>query len=236
MKLRFEAAVFDMDGTILDSMTRWRSTHWEFLDARGLPMPEEMAGREILFSSSKAARIFIEKYGLTMTVDEIICEYEYRMSRHYGVDIGLKPGARRLLDALQARRTPMCVATLTPQKIAENALRKQALTDYFEFICCSADTGLKKGDPAFFRLMADRLGCTAEKVCVFEDSIYAMKAARAAGCAVCAIRDVTNEPDQPEMEHVADVVVDSFDELLDQNEDFTSVLSTVVDKCGGYDI
>lgn len=210
MASRFKGAIFDMDGTILDSMGHWRSLNVEFLNKRGLPVPEEIQGQELLTRSSEAARLFLEKYDLGMTIDEIIREFEDDMGPKYDAVIEPKPGAAACLRALQESGLKLCVATVTPQRVAEKALQRHDLLELMEFVVCATDTGLKKSGAEFFHEIAGRMNLAADECVVFEDAAYAMRGAKAAGCAVVAVEDASAKPDLPEILEICDVYVRDY--------------------------
>lgn len=210
MASRFKGAIFDMDGTILDSMGHWRSLNVEFLKKRGLPIPEEIRGREMVTSSTAAAKLYVEKFDLSMTWQQIIEEFEACMWPRYRTVIGPKPGAARCVRTLRAAGFRLCVATLTPQKVAEMALERQGLLECFEFVACSADIGLKKSSPEFFHHIAGRLGLEAAECVVFEDAAYAMRGAKAAGCAVVAVEDPSAAPYLGEIREICDLYLADY--------------------------
>ncbi len=210
MASRFKGAIFDMDGTILDSMGCWRSLNAEFLRKRGLEIPEEIRGQEMITHSGAAAKLYLQKFELGMTFDEIIREMEDDMRPLYLDVIQPKPGALKLLRDLKAAGLTMCVATLTPQPVAEMALRRHGVLDLFEFVVCGGDTGLRKSSPEFFHHVAGRLNLNARECVVFEDAVYAMRGAHSAGCAVVAIEDATSVPDEAEIREICDIYVDDY--------------------------
>jgi HAD superfamily hydrolase (TIGR01509 family) len=210
MASRFKGAIFDMDGTILDSMGCWRSLNVKFLKKRGLPVPEEIRGRELITHSAAAARLYLEKYDLGMTFDEIIEEMEADMRSLYRDVIKPKPGAPEAIRALKAAGLKLCVATLTPRSVAESALRRNGLLDAFDFVLSAKDTPLKKSDPEFFRAVAGRMNLVPEACAVFEDAVYAMRGARAAGCAVVAVGDAASAPDIEEIREISDIYMDDY--------------------------
>jgi HAD superfamily hydrolase (TIGR01509 family) len=211
MTSKFKGAIFDMDGTILDSMGHWRGLNTEFLAKRGLEVPEEIRGKELTTSSSVTSRLYAERYDLGMTWQEIIQEFEDSMAPIYRDIVQPKPGAAQLLRSLKARGLRLCVATLTPQSAAEMALGRHGLLDLFEFVLCASDTGLKKSDPEFFRHVAARMGLLSEECLVFEDALYAMRGARAAGCGVVAVDEPASRPHLAQIRETCHVYVDNYE-------------------------
>jgi HAD superfamily hydrolase (TIGR01509 family) len=207
---RFKGAIFDMDGTILDSMGHWRSLNVKFLEKRGLPVPEEIQGQELLTHSSAAAKLYLEKFDLGMTFQEIIREFENDMGPLYQNVIRPKPGALECLRALHGAGLKLCVATVTPWDVAEKALKRQGLRELFEFVVCASDTGLRKDSAEFFRMIAGRMNLEACDCVVFEDAVYAMRGARAAGCAVVAVEDASAKPNLPEILEISDLYLRDY--------------------------
>jgi HAD superfamily hydrolase (TIGR01509 family) len=207
---KLKGAIFDMDGTILDSMGHWRSLNVEFLKKRGLPVPEEIQGQELITHSSAAARLYLEKFDLGMTIEEVIREFEDDMGPLYESVILPKPGAVKCLRALHAAGLKLCVATVTPKGVAEKVLMRHGLLGLFEFVVCATDTGLKKSGAEFFHEIAGRMNLKASDCVVFEDAVYAMRGARAAGCAVVAIEDASASPDLPEILEICDVYMHDY--------------------------
>ncbi len=210
MTSRFKGAIFDMDGTILDSMSHWRSLNVKFLEKRGLPVPEEIQGQELITHSSAAVRLYLEKFDLGMTFQEIIREFEDDMGPLYQDVIRPKPGAPECLRALHDAGLKLCVATVTPRDVAEKALKRHGLEDLFEFIVCASDTGLRKDSAEFFHMIAGRMNLEASDCVVFEDAVYAMRGARSAGCAVVAVEDASARPDLPEILEISDLYIHDY--------------------------
>ena len=210
MTSRFKGAIFDMDGTILDSMGYWRSFNVSFLAKRGLEVPEELKGCELTTHSGAAAKLFLQKFDLGMSFEEIIQEFEDGMEPLYASVIDPKPGALDCVRALKRAGLKLCVATLAPRRAAEIALRRHGILDEFEFVLATGETGLSKGGAEIFHRIAGMMNLTAKDCVVFEDSVYAMRGARSAGCAVVAIEEPAAAPDIAEIREISDVYVPDY--------------------------
>lgn len=217
MNHRYEAAIFDMDGTLLDSMRYWRYTTLEFLLAHQMPVrPEDLvrmhdtSSRKLLYEIAERENIDI---GDKKTV---IAELEGYMNRHYLHDVKLKENVPELLEELRKSGIRMCVATGSPRQYARNGLYRLGILDYFEFVTDNYENaeGLSKDKPEYFTLLAKRLGVAPEKCVVFEDAHYAMEAAKAAGCAIVAIEDDTARNQREDIIRIADRYIRSYSELL----------------------
>lgn len=211
---RYKALIFDMDGTLLDSMGFWRRQSLEFLRARNLPVPDEMVGRELEYTASQSADLFIRTYGLRETVGEIINEGERGMLDKYRFSIGEKAGSLSFLRQAHGRGYRMCVATAAPYENAMVGLDKHGMTPYLDFVMSSSDVGISKREPEFFERVAARLCLPAKDCLVFEDTLSMMKAAKRAGCGVYAISEPIFKREWEEIGEVADRRFDHYDQLL----------------------
>lgn len=215
MTLKYDALIFDMDGTLLDSMPYWRMQNLVFLREHNLPVPEQMRGRETEISSRLATQIFVETFHLPMTPEEIFHGHERRMLDNYLTVIREKPGAKAFLERMARLNQRMCVATATPSDIAAQALEKQGMLKYFEFVVSREELGATKNEPVFFERVARRLDASCARLAMFEDALYAIQSACAAGMDLFAIYDDTARADAPRIKQLCRRYFESYDQLED---------------------
>lgn len=222
MTSKYKACIFDLDGTLLDSMIHWRQQNIIFLEERGLEAPEEIRDHILDVHSSIAAKLYIEKFHLDTTVQEIVSEYEQRMFYNYTHDvIPMKRGLPEFFDRLKAQGIRMCVATMTPSDVAQAALAHHGLLDYMEFVTSTYEIGMSKAQPEFFPSVLERLQLDASECVVFEDALYAANSAHAAGIDVFGIYDYTARNDREEMVAVCARYVEGFDEFFAEDGGLT---------------
>lgn len=211
---KFKAAMFDMDGTLLRTMRYWRLTTIEFLLGRNIiPAPEDMA-RVFLSSSRMLCGEILLRHGIEMGEREILRELEAYMHPHYLRDATAKPRVGEYLEKLKQEGVRMCIGTAAPMESARAALTRLGLVDYFEFITDQYEYGMRKNDPEFFRIVANRMGVDLKDMCVFEDALYSMQTAKKLGCPVIAIEDPTQAHDRAEIMRTADHYISEYEELL----------------------
>ena len=212
---RIRAAIFDMDGTLLDTMPYWRFTTIEYCLRHAVPVRDEDLISLRYVSSRKMIAGILDREGRTdLDRGAIIPEVEAYMNRHYLYDARIKEGIIEYLEKLRAAGIRMCVSTGSPREYARNGLKRLGLIDYFEFVTDGYEYGVSKHDPKHFDLLAERLGTAAEHCEVYEDALYAMRSAKAAGCRVTAIEDGTAAPDREEIRALADRYITGWQELL----------------------
>lgn len=216
MTSRFEkirGAMFDMDGTLLDSMPYWRKLNVDFLKARGLTAPMEIRADLLSTSNRVCASAYAGMDGLSMTTEEILAEYRRLMKRYYETEIVPKPGASDYVRRLRASGIKTCVATASPLALATMALDKHGMLKDFDFVVSAFDLKMKKEEPYFYRLAAEKLGLPCEECVMFEDALYAMHGARAAGLYVFGIAEEIQARQRSEIEAFCDAFAENYDDF-----------------------
>ena len=211
----FDAAIFDMDGTLLDTMPYWRYTTLEFMLHHQLPVSDALLTQMFKTSSRKLVMGIVQQSGLNLDKKTVVTELEGYMNRHYLYDANLKcPSVPAFLEKLRRQGARMCVATGSPREYARNGLRRLGLLDYFDFVTDNYEGALTKDRPGYFDVLLERLGVRRERCWVFEDALYAMESAKASGLRVCAIEDDAQLADREAIRALADVYIRDYAELM----------------------
>ena len=156
MQSGFKAMIFDMDGTLLDSMFYWRTIWREYIEEHNLVMPEELKDK-VLNGCGKSCKLIARDNGLEKKAlyrDML----EEMLGRHYREDVQPKPLAPDILKKYKEEGYRVAVATATPRHLAEPALARHGMLDYVDFVTDVEEMGSSKSSPDFFLNVAKRLG------------------------------------------------------------------------------
>lgn len=212
-----KAFVFDMDGTIADSMPLWRMTNREVLEKYSYPIDSELESRLVTLTSWDVAGL-LKEAGLAER-DEVSRLYVELMLVRYMTVVKAKPGIEDFLILLRESGVRVFLASATPVHATEKALEKLGLLQYFERLFDDTSFGMHKGNPEFFTRLSAEIEVPARDCAMFEDSLYAARSAKAAGYTVYAIKDETADkrPEMPEgLIAESDVYVTDFFEACTQ--------------------
>ncbi len=209
MNLRY--AIFDMDGTLLDSTAIWTDLGSRMLGKLGVNPGEDLEARMRNMSLYQAAVFCREEFHLSQTVDEICEEVNRTVGHFYRHEAQAKPGTLDFLHRLRAAGVKMYVATATNQALARPALKRTGLLACLEGIITCSEIQSGKDSPQIYETALERLGGDKSSALVFEDSLHAMETAKSAGFRVAAVADAASREDEPQIRALADYYLSSYD-------------------------
>lgn len=207
------AAIFDMDGTLIDSMPAWRRLNAEFVRSHGFTPTPEQEQELYALTGMQVIPYFKKHFGVESDFETLCAAACRAMEPVYEAGVPLKPGAGAYLDRLRSRGVKLAVATATPARQALIALNRTGLVSKLDYIFSTEMFDAGKSQPEFFDRLCALIGERNEDCVMFEDAIYAMRGARAAGLGVIGITDTTNLRDREAIRETADRLIDSYDEL-----------------------
>lgn len=214
MHRQMKAAIFDMDGTLIDSMGAWRALNVSFVRDRGVALTPGEEQALYSMSGTMVVDYVRQRFGLEADFSELLERAKQRMEPVYRAGVPLKPGAGAYLKRLRAQGVKCVVATATPARLALIALNRVGLVTDLDYIFSTDMIGGFKGERAFFDRLCAMIGERNEDCVMFEDALYAMQGARGAGLGVIGVTDPTNASDREAIRAVCDRMIDSYDELV----------------------
>ena len=211
--MRLQSAIFDMDGTLVDSMGMWRTLGSVLAQNHGAVPPPDLDRRVASLGLWEGTAYCKDVCGLPGTVEELVQEIWGQIEGFYRRDVRPKPGLIPFLDILKMQGVWMYVATATDRPLAEAALKTAGLEGYFRGMITSREAGQSKREgPEIYERALRRLRSTKKDTVVFEDALHALRTAHEAGFRTAAVYD-PSEPDQDEMRRLSDYYLTSFEEM-----------------------
>lgn len=210
--MKISGAIFDVDGTLLDSMSIWDTIGADYLRSIGYIPRENL--NEIFKNMSllQAAEYYRNEYGVTLRVEEIMSGVNAMLEQFYQYEAPLKPGAAELLARLRQNRVKLCIATATDRYLVEAALERCGVLSCFGEIFTCNEVGHGKDEPDIFEAALRFLGTEKAETVVFDDAFYAVKTAKEAGFPVAAVYD-RHEKNSEEIRALADLYLEDLTQL-----------------------
>ncbi len=203
-----KGAIFDVDGTLLDSLGIWEEADVRYLERLGIHA-EEGLGRILYPMTLKEASGYIKRhYPIQETTEEIAAGVLEIVGEFYEEEAPLKSGAAELLESLRRRGIPMTAATTGERPLVEAAFKRLGIRSYFGKIFTCTEAGAGKDQPDIYRLAAGYLGIKPQETLVFEDALYAVETAAKAGFVTVGIEEPYNASDKEEIKGLADIYLE----------------------------
>ena len=164
-----EGAVFDLDGTLLDSSWVWEKVDEKFLGDRGFQVPDDYVDEISPLGAERAAVYTIERFGLNEDKDDIVREWIEMAKKEYATEVVCKPYAKEFLEELHKLNIKMAVATSSDRELFMKTLEREGILKYFQKIVTVDEVERGKGYPDIYEEAARRIKVNPHKCLVFED-------------------------------------------------------------------
>lgn len=188
-----KSIIFDMDGTLADSMVMWRSLGIDYLKSHGVDITSEDAQEMTTQSLKMSSSYMKEKFNLSLTPDEIYNDMKHIAEDFYEHHCTLKHGAKDVLDRFYEEGIPMMLGTGTPEEFFDPFLKREDMFKYFGEIATCDGLNLKKDDPRFFLTCCEMAGFDPNETVLIDDAYFAIIAAKEAGLTTICMYDETND-------------------------------------------
>lgn len=215
MLQNIDAVIFDLDGSLVDSMWMWHEIDIEYLGRYQLEVPEDLPQQIEGFSFSETAHYFKNRFRLPDSIEQIKRTWNEMAWDKYMHEVPLKPGAEEFLKQCRQRGIKLGIATSNSRELVTNVADTHGLHDYFSCIMTGCDVGKGKPAPDIYLAVAKQLQVLPQRCLVFEDIIPGIMAGKAAGMTVCAVEDAYSLDQTCEKKALADHYIRDFYELLE---------------------
>lgn len=205
-----EGVIFDVDGTLLDSMSIWENLGEQYLRKIGIEAEKNLSRILITMSMEDIAGYIKEKYQLQKNVNEITSELLDTVGDYYYYEAPLKPGVINLLEKLKEKQIPMVAATASEKEHIEAAFKRNGIHHYFRKIFTCSEVGAGKSKPVIYQKACEYLETKPEETYVVEDVLLAIETAASAGFRTIGVYDRAGENDQEEIREKADIYLTDY--------------------------
>lgn len=207
--------IFDMDGTLLDSMGYWSRIGEYFLAYHKLPKDPEFTKKVSQMNVNQLREYVNERFGFHYDKESFYREYHKVMEPVYMTMVQPKPYVREFLKYLKERGIKTCIATATRHSTAEMVLRHLGLIEDILFMISCSDVGVEKSHPDIYLKSCEMLNLSVSDTVVFEDVPMCVKTAKKAGFKVVGVLDqYATREDNAMVEQLSDRSIVGYDELL----------------------
>ncbi|MEE3392465.1 MAG: HAD family phosphatase [Lachnospiraceae bacterium] len=209
-----KGAVFDMDGTLTDSMFLWDKASADYLLNQGIRPEPDIAKKFKTMSLHDSALYYQEKYGIKDPVEKIMKDVNDLTEKYYTTTVEAKPHVKEFLELIKASGIPMAVATSTDFYLVRKCLSHVGLLDYFETIVTCNMVGIGKTDPKVYLEALDRIGVNKTDAVIFEDSCFAITTLFNNNFNIVAIYDKSSDEDSEDIKRMSGRYIHDWSEML----------------------
>lgn len=210
----FDAVIFDLDGSLVDSMWLWHAIDVEYLGRFGMEAPADLQARIGGRSFSETAAYFKETFALPDTLEEIKADWNKMAWDKYTYEVPLKEGVREFIDICIQKKIKLGIATSNSRELVENVITVHKLNPHFHAVMTGCDVEKGKPAPDIYLAVAKALHTAPKRCLVFEDIVHGIMAGHAAGMKVCAVYDKHSAAQDDEKRKLADYYIHDFRELI----------------------
>ena len=210
-----DGIIFDMDGTLLDSMWIWPSIDDDYLKKYCLKKPERFHEAMEGMSYSEVAQFFLDTFPeLSCTRQEIMDEWLLMAREKYRTQVSLQKGAERFISRMRSQGKKIGIATSNARELTDDALLALQIGGLFDVVRTAGEAGAGKPAPDVYLMVAGELEVEPERCLVFEDVPMGILAGKRAGMVVCAVEDAFSSRQEAEKRELADYYIRTYTDLM----------------------
>lgn len=214
-----DTIIFDLDGTLVDSMRVWRDIDIEYLESFGIPFPDDLQ-KSLEGMNFRDTAIYIKnRFGIQDDIDSIISTWNNMALKKYKYEVPLKDGVKDYLDYVKSKGIRLGIATTNSRLLSKACLEANNIYDYFDCIVTGEDITYSKPNPEIYKKALSLLKADSSSGLVFEDTLAGLKAGKEAGMKICAVDDCNSIYCRSEKKDISDYFIFSYKDILPRQEE-----------------
>lgn len=202
-----KGAIFDMDGTLTDSMGRWSEIYAELTNYLNIELPQGFMMKVNHIPMRGRVKVVINEFNLNADESEVYAFWVKRAARYYESVFTIKPYMFDTVKELNALGVKMAIATASDKACAEAFIKSNNLTEYIGSVTGLDEVSRPKSFPDIYVKAAQKLGVNPSECIVFEDALTAIKAAKSGGFKVCGVQDDCSKCDEEQIKTISDFIL-----------------------------
>lgn len=210
----FKGAIFDLDGTLIDSMGVWEKIDKEFLKKRNIDMPCDYIEKISSMSFEKVAQYTINRFNLKESEEELIKEWNRMAIYEYSNNISLKQNVREYLKKLNDNNIKIALSTSSPRILYESVLKNNRIYEYFDVLVSLEDVKRDKNYPDIYLLAAEKLNLNPQDCVGFEDILIGINTLKKAEFKTVGVYDKYADSEIDDIKEISDKFIYSFKEIM----------------------
>lgn len=205
-----EAVLFDLDGTLVDSMWIWKDIDIEYLGKFGITLPDDLQSCIEGMSFTETAVYMKERFAIPDSIEVMKEQWNQMAWQKYTQEVPLKKGALEFLEYCRSHHIKLGIATSNSKELVTAVLDALHIQNYFDCVVTGCEVNKGKPAPDIYLKAASKCNVLPEKCLVFEDIIAGITAGKTAGMRVCAVEDAYSISMQHEKEVLADYTIKNY--------------------------
>jgi len=210
-------AIFDLDGTLVDSMVYWSIAPFEYAKMKNIEPKEDLADKFLAMSLPESAKYFKDVYNVPDSLEKIMDDINSIMEKYYMENVEIKPNIGVLLEKLYSLNIKMAIASSTDKYLIEEVVKKLHIDKYFDFIITSTMVNESKNKPSIYLKCIEHFNLLPEETYVFEDLPYGIISSNSVGFVTVGLYD---EPSKHLQKQIKDNARFYYKKLDDKAVDF----------------